>query len=288
MPTPDDSSHSESTYIIDAENAAEMARLMHLDRLTTGGMGGLFPEQSDLSAIHDILDIACGPGGWVLDVARTYPGVQVVGIDISQLMIQFAHAQALTREVRNASFRAMDATKPLDFPDSSFDLVNARFLFGFMSPATWPKLLQECMRVLRPGGIMRLTDNEFSISNSLSSERLDGMFAQALKRAGQSFSPDGRHIGITPMLGRLLRDAGYQNIQKMAHAIDCSAGTEAHVRLYQNLLAAFKLGQPFLIKMGLTTQEEAEALYQRALMEMQSDDFCAIWFLLTVWGNKPK
>lgn len=39
---------------------------------------------------------------------------------------------------------------------------------------------------------------------------------QALKVAGQSFSPDGRHGGITPLLGRFLRDAGCRNIRHLA------------------------------------------------------------------------
>ena len=34
----------ENTYFIDAENAAEMARLMHQDRLTTEGMGACSPN----------------------------------------------------------------------------------------------------------------------------------------------------------------------------------------------------------------------------------------------------
>lgn len=73
MSTPADSSRNESTYVIDAENAAEMARLTRQDRLITKTMGGLFTEHSDLSGGHDVLDVACGPGGWVLDVARHIP-----------------------------------------------------------------------------------------------------------------------------------------------------------------------------------------------------------------------
>src|SRR5712691_5576152 len=71
MPT--DQPQSESTYFIDAESAAEMARLMIQDRLLTKGMGGLFPERADLSNLHRILDIGCGPGAWALDVADAYP-----------------------------------------------------------------------------------------------------------------------------------------------------------------------------------------------------------------------
>jgi hypothetical protein len=39
--------------------------------------------------------------------------------------------------------------------------------------------------------------------------------------------------------------------------------------------------------MGITTQEEADTLYQQALAEIQLDDFSAIMFFLSVWGRKP-
>jgi ubiquinone/menaquinone biosynthesis C-methylase UbiE len=196
---------SENEYFIDAENAAEMARLMHQDRLTTRGMGGVFPERSDFSTIHDILDIACGPGGWVLDVAFEHPTINVMGIDISSIMIEYARAQAWTQGLNNASFRVMDALKPLDFADAAFDLVNVRFIFAFMPPAAWPQLMDECVRITRPGGIIRLTETEWNLTNSLAYETLHAMTTRALKKAGKSFSPDGRNVGITPMLGQFLQ-----------------------------------------------------------------------------------
>ena len=285
MPT--DQPKNESTYVVDAENAAEMARLMHLDRLITKGMGGLFPEQLEVSSIHKILDIACGPGGWALDVTHKYPQIQLIGIDISQLMVEYARAQAKVQWLDNASFRVMDARKPLDFPDNSFDLVNARFIAAFMLPSAWPTFLQECVRITRPGGIIRLTECELPITNGFAGEKLSGMITQAMHLAGQTFSPDGRQLGITPVLGSLLHAAGVQNIQKKAHVVDFSAGTEAHSSQYQNTMVFFKLIQPFLIKMGITTQEEVNGLYQQALDEMTSDDFCGVWFYLTVRGEVP-
>lgn len=289
MSTANDTPHDQNTYFIDAENAAEMARLVRQDRLITREMGGLFPEQSTLSGIHDILDIACGPGGWVLDVARAYPDMQVVGVDISELMIAYARAMASTQGVNNARFQVMNALKPLDFPDHCFDLINARLIVGFMPTEAWPRLLRECLRITRPGGVIRLTEGDvWGITNSPAIEKLCGMFSHALQLAGHSFSPDGRTAGITPMLSRLLRDAGYQHMQKTAHVIDYSTGEHAHGDFYQNFMTAFKLMQPFLIKTGVTTQEEVDALYYRALEEMQADDFCGLWYFLTVWGNKPE
>ena len=39
-------------------------------------------------------------------------------------------------------------------------------------------------------------------------------------------------------------------------------------------------------KMGVETPEAIEQSYQRMLLEMRLDDFCALWYYLTVWGQK--
>jgi SAM-dependent methyltransferase len=290
MSTPDSTQH-ENTYFIDPESGAEMARLINLDRLTTKCMGGLFPEQStaDLASIHRLLDIACGPGGWVQEVAYAYPKMEVVGVDISQTMISYARTQAQVQRLDNARFQIMDVTKPLDFPDLSFDLVNAR-LIGFFSKAVWPPLLQECLRITRPGGTIRLTEIEIGvcgITNSLAVERLNALVTQALYLSGHGFSPDGRHMGTTPLLARFLRDAGCQNIQQRAHVLDYSAGAEAYEGFRQNNMVGFKLMERFLLQAKVTTQEEFDQLYEQMLVEMRSDDFCGLAYFLTAWGKKP-
>jgi ubiquinone/menaquinone biosynthesis C-methylase UbiE len=278
----------ENTYFIDAESGAETARLLHQDRLITRHMGGIFPERLDLSNVHDVLDIGCGPGGWVLDVAYAYPGTKVVGIDISRTMVQYARAMARVQLLDNASFEVMDATKPLDFPDNSFDFVNARFIFAFMPTGAWPKLTQECMRITRSGGIIRFTEFDvYGVTNSPACEKFTEWGSHAFKLAGQSFSPDGRGVGLTPMLGHFLRDGGCINIEQAAHVIDFSAGTEEHETMRQNSMVVFKLMQPFLLKTRVATQEEMDRVYEQMLAEMLSDDFCGTWFYLSVWGQKP-
>src|SRR5690242_951895 len=53
-------------FIGDHENVTEMARLLRQDGMLTEGMGGLLAErEQEASAIHSLLDLACGPGGWV-------------------------------------------------------------------------------------------------------------------------------------------------------------------------------------------------------------------------------
>src|SRR2546423_14165351 len=93
-----------NTYILDAESGAEMARLMKQDRLLTQGMHGFLAERDDVATMHNILDIACGPGGWVLDVAFAHAQINVVGIDISSVMVEYARTQAELQRLANANF----------------------------------------------------------------------------------------------------------------------------------------------------------------------------------------
>jgi hypothetical protein len=121
----------------------------------------------------------------------------------------------------------------------------------------------------------------------IADQQLTGMVTHALQLAGRSFSPDGRHFGIIPMLGHFLHEAGCQSIQKQAYAFDWSAGMEAHESTHLNFQFLLKLLEPFLVKMKLITEEEFDPLYQLALAEMQSNNFCAVTLFLSVWGKSP-
>ncbi|MHB8600117.1 MAG: class I SAM-dependent methyltransferase [Ktedonobacteraceae bacterium] len=279
---------NESTYAIDAENAAEMARLMGQDRLLTKAMAGLFPADAEPSTMNNILDIASGPGGWVLDVASANPHIAVTGVDISHLMVAYAQSQAQVRGVDNAYFKIMNVLEPLGFADNTFDLVNVRFISAFMHTTAWSVLVQECMRILKPGGILHLTDFELPLSNSSAFEKLMGLAIRSFQMSKLSFSPEGRNVGITFMLGRFLRNAQFEHIQHQAYVVEFSQGTENYMAMYQNWMIASKLVQPYLVKLGLGTQEELERLYQQMLIEMVAEDFCAVWYFMSAWGRKPE
>ncbi|MGH2507958.1 MAG: class I SAM-dependent methyltransferase [Ktedonobacteraceae bacterium] len=275
------------SYVLASGGSAELARLMRLDVLLTQGMGGIFPEQPDLASVQSILDLACGPGAWTLEVAYKYSDVEVVGVDINTETISYAIAQATALQRSNAHFQVMDILQPLAFPDASFDLVNARYIVGFMHPEQWPMLMQECLRVLRPGGILRMTEYEWAGANKPAFEQICTILSLAMSRAGYTFSPRGSYIGLIAVLPRLFRDAHLQNIHKMAHALEFSADTEVRDSFHYNFASACQTLTPFVVKYGLATEAAWQALYQQGLSEMYLEDFCAMWILLTVWGYKP-
>ncbi|HLG61849.1 MAG TPA: class I SAM-dependent methyltransferase [Ktedonosporobacter sp.] len=277
-----------NSYIINVESGAEMARLIDQDKFVTKCMGGLFPEIPDLAKVGSTLDVACGPGGWAQELAYTYPDMRVVGIDISQRMIEYAKALSQVQGLDNAEFRVMDLLQPLDFPDASFDLINARFLVGFVHADGWVPLMKELMRILRPGGTIRFTDSDGRlITSSPAFEKLMDLLMQAFYLDGRNLSGSPSHVGLTPLLGRFLREVGCQNVQEKVHLLNYSAGMEAYTGVCEDVRVGFKLVQPFLVKMKVAEQEEVEQLYEQTLAEWLSEDFRGLWYFLSAWGQKP-
>ncbi len=284
-------SESDNRYFI-TDSHAELARLVEQARVISKASGGLLPEHVDQAAFvapfQRALDATCGPGGWVLELARAYPHLQVMGFDIDAQMIEYASTQARVGQLENASFQVMNALDPLDYPDAFFDLVNARYLSVIQRPA-WPRVVEELYRITKPGGFIRLTETEdVSVTSSPAYERMMVLFLQACRLGDIGFSPTGRSTGLPPRLPYFLRQAGCVHIQKYASIVDWSAGTEAHATVAQDLKIFFRLLQPFMIGVGAATEEEMEQLHRDIELELRAEDFCAFWTFFTVWGQKPR
>jgi ubiquinone/menaquinone biosynthesis C-methylase UbiE len=277
----------QTTYVISPEEGAEMARLIDQDRTITKAIGSLFPRELDLLLVRRLLDVACGPGGWARDVARQLPDVEVTGIDISEQMIRYARAYAQVEHLENAQFLLGDITKPIELPDESFDLVNARGMLGFLHRSMWPKVIKEFARLTQPGGFVVLTEtDDFGHSNSEAFERYQAFILQAVAKAGLSQHPLGTHWGAAAMLKVHLRAAGYQQLHITSHILDYSAGTQANGSIYKNFSISHKLIQPFLLRMGISTQKELDELYEQCFTDMLEENFSALWSFVTVWGSK--
>jgi ubiquinone/menaquinone biosynthesis C-methylase UbiE len=269
------------------QQAGTLPRLFNFDLPALKQSGQAFAEQTDRSPIRRVLDVASGTGAWTISAAQAHPEVQFVGIERSPQLVEQARAQARTHHLENVSFAVMDPFGPLDLPDASFDLVNARYLVGQLPAETWPQALHEFVRLTRPGGIIRLTETDLPISSSPAYAQLGGLISQALFQTKRSFSPTGRLLSMTPVLKQLLRNAGCQQVQSVVAVVNFSAGTPAHEELAQDIAQTYQLVQPWLVASAVTTRQEVEQLYQQMLAELASEQFDAVAFSLIAWGTRP-
>ncbi|HZS75603.1 MAG TPA: class I SAM-dependent methyltransferase [Ktedonobacteraceae bacterium] len=277
---------NKNTYVIDPESGAEMARLIDQDITISKAIGALFPGDIVPESGQKVLDVACGPGGWALEVAFEYPEVQVEGIDISQAMIAYANMRAQSQQLTNAHFQVMNVLEPLAFADNTFDLVNARLMTSFLPRDAWPRVVKELARITRHDGVIIHTECEtFGESNSQAIEELSSVINEAMYRAGLYI---GKGRGVTAKLPQFLQEAGCTNIQQEQHVLDSSYGTPTHKASLENLRVGIQLVRPFVLRLGLVTPEKFDELFERSLQDMQSERMRGTWTFVTVWGIKDK
>ena len=275
-------------YPMDMEDPEEMYRLIQQAKLFTQYIG-LYPLQIQLTAGQRVLDIGCGPGQWVLDMARANPQCEILGLDLSQRIVKYANSAAQVFQIPNAHFVLGDACQALPYPDQSFDLIHARFITPFQTTRTWPIFLAEVYRLLRPGGVVCSTETEnFGITTSASLARYSLLVTSNYRKRQQCFTTEGSEVGITAVQQRLLRESGFVDIQQQIAVMNFSAGTPAHFRTVTNVGTAMILLQPVLVREKLIEQNELELLHASALAEMHRDDFNAILLFQTAWGKRPE
>ncbi|GAC1681484.1 MAG: hypothetical protein NVS9B9_03240 [Ktedonobacteraceae bacterium] len=275
-----------NTYII-ADAPSEVTRLEAQARMFNDAMHEPLAEQGGCDGFTAILDVACGPGTWVHMIASRCPEAAVTGIDISASSIAYAIQVAVTRHLSNVRFEQMNALETLAFDDGSFDLVNICLAMGFVGKEQWGAFLQEYIRVLRPGGVLRWTEGERGFSNAVAVETLYNGLCQALLYSDQSFSATGAGFGIGASMPTMLKDAGLKPIHECSWMLDYSYGSPYYRAGCDHFKSSVSSLKPFLMRMGVYTEEEYMRLYEQMQVEMLSSSFRANRFLVTAWGKKP-
>ncbi len=276
-----------TTYINDINSAGEWARLDHQARLVDKATG-LLPALFDEAEFPTILDVGCGPGHWVLEMAAERPEAAVYGIDVSRDLIDYATARARTQQLNNAFFRVHDfLANELPFAEGSFDLIHVRFAVSWVKETWWLLFLQRCHTLLRPQGYIVLTEGEGIYTTSLALERLHAILCEAFFASGYGLSHSPHFIGVVARLGSLLTQIGFEAIQIAASVLDFSFyNQEANMAWRESFHALISEAASFLLQSGMTTAEELAQIDQQMLIDLFQDEFGGIGNLFTFSAQK--
>ncbi len=126
----------------------------------TKHVGGIEATNELLSLCHigdaqEVLNVGCGIGVGSTYIARKY-SCRVVGVDISEKMIEWSRRRAREERVEDkVEFRTADVLD-LPFEADRFDVVFAESVLIFVEDKA--QAIRECVRVTKPGGYVGLSE----------------------------------------------------------------------------------------------------------------------------------
>jgi len=145
-----------------------------------------------------LLDVACGTGRTLHQLARALPGVRLWGVDLSPAYVRtarrrLAHVDELTLAVENA--------EALPFADGAFDVATSVYLFHELPRNARRNVVRELYRVVRAGGLVVIEDSAQLVESA--------DIGQALRAFPRDFHEPFYADYLEDDLAALLREAGF-------------------------------------------------------------------------------
>lgn len=175
----------------------------------------LAPLQQGLQAFSDVqprqirvLDVACGTGRTLRMIRGMLPKASLYGIDLSPAYLRKANQQL--SEIPGELPQLMQANaEELPYQDNYFHAVTSVFLFHELPAPVRQRVINECFRVVKPGGTLIICDS-IQMSDSPQMELLMENFT------ANFHEPYYRHY-ITDDLVARLQEAGFEAVSEQVH-----------------------------------------------------------------------
>jgi len=117
----------------------------------------LLIDQANLQPRHRVLEIGCGTGTLLIQIAVAAPEVSVTGLDPDPRALDRARAKAAP--LRSAIHLDQGFADALPYPEATFDRVFSCFMFHHIESVDEKRrTLGEVRRVLKPGGQLHVLD----------------------------------------------------------------------------------------------------------------------------------
>lgn len=271
-------SPSESVYALPTD-PQEVQRLDFQHFMLRREMRGNYV--APLAQPTNILDVGCGTGRWVMEMAAEFPHAKVTGMDVQLPDSAAALGHGLERQPENVSFLEADVLKGLPFADASFDFVHLRLLFTAIPASGWPSLLDEIVRVLRPQGWIESVESWVNVPDGApGSSTITEWINELLKRRGL----DPR---IARRMPELLRERRLEQITtyELPHSLPQS---QRWKQVYSTLgLGVVEHFRPQIIAQGIVTTERYDTVAAQAQQEIQRSG-ALMWPTYLTFGQQQR
>ncbi|KAI9322592.1 S-adenosyl-L-methionine-dependent methyltransferase [Dichotomocladium elegans] len=212
------------------------------------------PVQSILESGTNVLDSACGPATWTIEMSHTFPSSRFYGTDISSRFPDQVKAG-------KCEFLVHNILDEPPFEENFFGYIHQRLVILGIKMVDWPKVLENLRFTLKPGGWIELTEFSYVKAENLGPK---GQFVidlslKVLQAAG--LDPD-----LGSNLPKLLIDAGFTNVQSRSVELPINHGGKVGELFWQDFKEGFKAAKHVYAKMHTEFQEPG--VYEKFLDEL--------------------
>ncbi|CAI2163991.1 17656_t:CDS:2 [Funneliformis geosporum] len=205
-----------------------------------------------------ILDVCCGAGTWLLDMASAYGSSKFFGIDLCTVF-----PTAIKPD--NVQFVQGDVLTGLPFDDNTFDYVHQGHMLDVYTMDQWHFIITEIIRVCKPGGYIEFIEPELATNTG----PILSKFYDALVKLSET-----RNVNIR-MYDNLIRilnsTPSVQNVESKKEVISLGSGCcgYEYLEIHDEFFLSVPMPEILSKFMGISERDYLE-LFKKVKNEIRS------------------